>query len=140
MRICVYCASSEACAPAYLAAARDAELQGRITDTLHQSVEGIADYILEEVRAVIKSSPLYIAAALLLKPALRKSMRRLHYSEYGGANLLGVNGVVVIAHGRSDASAIKNALRVAKAAAESSLLETVRTSLTPSEPSAAAGR
>ena len=90
--------------------------------------EGIADYILEQVRGVIKSSPLFVSAAILLKPALRRVLKRLQYEEYGGANLLGVNGVVVIAHGRSDALAIKNALRVAKAAASSGLMETMRAS------------
>jgi glycerol-3-phosphate acyltransferase PlsX len=90
--------------------------------------EGIADYILEQVRGVIKSSFLYAPAALLLKPALRRALKSLQYEEYGGANLLGVNGVVVIAHGRSDALAIKNAIRVAHAAANSSLIETMRQS------------
>ena len=96
--------------------------------------EGIADYILEQVRAVIKSSPLYLSAAILLKPALRRTLKRLQYEEYGGANLLGVNGVVVIAHGRSDSVAIKNALRVAKAAGESNLIETIRVSLSTPSP------
>ena len=41
-------------------------------------------------------------------------MRKIDYSEYGGAPLLGVNGNVIIAHGRSDAKAIANALRVAE--------------------------
>ena len=90
--------------------------------------EGIADYILEQVRSVIKSSVLFAPAALLLKPALRRALKGLQYEEYGGANLLGVNGVVVIAHGRSDALAIKNALRVARAAAGSSLIDTMRQS------------
>jgi glycerol-3-phosphate acyltransferase PlsX len=84
--------------------------------------EGIADYILEQVRGVIKSSPLFAPAALLLKPALRRALKSLQYEEYGGANLLGVNGIVVIAHGRSDALAIKNALRVARAAVNSGLM------------------
>ncbi|HXH20479.1 MAG TPA: phosphate acyltransferase PlsX [Dehalococcoidia bacterium] len=91
--------------------------------------EGLADYILEQVRAVIKSSPLFIAASLLMRPALRRALKRLQYEEYGGAYLLGVNGVVVIAHGRADASAITNAVRVAKIAAESGLIETLRESL-----------
>ena len=90
--------------------------------------EGIADYILEEVRSVIRSSPLFAPAALLLKPALRRALKRLQYEEYGGANLLGVNGVVVIAHGRSDALAIKNALRVARAAATSGIIATMHQS------------
>ena len=102
--------------------------------------EGVADYILQAVKTTIKSSPLFIAAAILLKPALKKALKHLQYEEYGGANLLGVNGVVVIAHGRSDAVAIKNALRVANAAAGSKLLETIRASFAENRPSAAAGR
>jgi glycerol-3-phosphate acyltransferase PlsX len=106
--------------------------------------EGVADYILEQVRGVIKSSPLFIGAAILLKPALRRALKRLQYEEYGGANLLGVNGIVVIAHGRSDALAIKNALRVAHLAAGSELLETMRASFVEAkeakEESPAAGR
>jgi glycerol-3-phosphate acyltransferase PlsX len=91
--------------------------------------EGLADYILEQVTAVIRSSPLFVAAAVMVKPALRRALRRLNYEEYGGAYLLGVNGVVVIAHGRADAMAINNAIRVAKMAAESGLIETMRMSL-----------
>jgi glycerol-3-phosphate acyltransferase PlsX len=99
--------------------------------------EGLADYILEQVMAVVKSSPLFVTAALLMKPALKRSLRRLRYEEYGGAYLLGVNGVVVIAHGRADASAIKNAIRVAKMAAESGLIETMRASLGAAAPAEA---
>jgi phosphate acyltransferase len=102
--------------------------------------EGVADYILQAVKSTIKSSPLFIAAAILLKPALKKALKHLQYEEYGGANLLGVNGVVVIAHGRSDALAIKNALRVANAAASSDLLKTIRASFAESTHSAAAGK
>jgi glycerol-3-phosphate acyltransferase PlsX len=103
--------------------------------------EGVADYILQQVRGVIKSSPLFITAALLLKPALRRAFKSLQYEEYGGANLLGVNGVVVIAHGRSDALAIKNALHLAHIAAGSDLLETMRSSFAETkEESPAAGR
>jgi glycerol-3-phosphate acyltransferase PlsX len=90
--------------------------------------EGIADYILEQVRGVIKSSPLFVSAAILLKPALRRVLKKLQYEEYGGANLLGVNGVVIIGHGRSDETAIRNALRVARATVDSGLMETMRAS------------
>jgi glycerol-3-phosphate acyltransferase PlsX len=49
-----------------------------------------------------------------LLPGLKGFKRDLDYAEYGGAPLLGVNGVVIIGHGRSNARAIKNAIRVAK--------------------------
>lgn len=91
--------------------------------------EGLADYILEQVRSVVKSNPLFVGAWLLMRPAMRKAMKRLQYEEYGGAHLLGVNGIVVIAHGRADASAIVNAVRVAKLGAESELLETMRAAM-----------
>jgi glycerol-3-phosphate acyltransferase PlsX len=50
---------------------------------------------------------------LLLKGTFEKFKKELDYSEYGGAPLLGVNGSVIIGHGRSNAKAIKNAIRVA---------------------------
>ena len=100
--------------------------------------EGMADYILQQVRSVIRSSILYAPAAILLKPALRRALKSLQYEEYGGGNLLGVNGVVVVAHGRSDAVAIKNALRVANASAASDLMMKMREIFAqPGEPSAA---
>lgn len=51
---------------------------------------------------------------LFLKPNFSRFKKELDYSEYGGAPLLGVNGVVIISHGRSNANAIKNAIRVSK--------------------------
>jgi len=51
---------------------------------------------------------------LFLLPSLKRFKKDIDYAEYGGAPLLGVNGVVIIGHGRSNARAIKNAIRVAK--------------------------
>jgi glycerol-3-phosphate acyltransferase PlsX len=102
--------------------------------------EGIADYILQQVRATIKSSPLFVMASILLKPALKRALKSLQYEEYGGANLLGVDGIVVIAHGRSDATAFKNALRVANAAAASDLMRIMRETFAEPSASPAAGR
>ena len=53
------------------------------------------------------------AGSLLLLPAFKRFKRRVDPSEYGGAPLLGVNGVCVISHGRSTGKAIKNAIRAA---------------------------
>jgi len=50
---------------------------------------------------------------IFLSPNFRRFKKEMDYSEYGGAPLLGVNGVVIIGHGRSNAKAIKNAIRVA---------------------------
>jgi glycerol-3-phosphate acyltransferase PlsX len=57
------------------------------------------------------------------EPAIRKALRQLDYSEYGGAPLLGVKGVSIICHGRSSPRAIKNALKIAVQAVESRMDE-----------------
>lgn len=79
--------------------------------------EGTAEFILGELRTVLTSRLQYKLAAAVLRPAFRALRRRLDYQEYGGAPLLGVAGVVIVAHGRSDARAIFNAVRIARDAA-----------------------
>lgn len=66
---------------------------------------------------------------LLLLPTLKRIARRVDYAEYGGAPLLGVDGVVVIAHGRSNAKAIKNAVRQAKQAIEGEMVTAIKDGL-----------
>ena len=68
---------------------------------------------------------------LLLSPALRRIARRMDYAEYGGAPLLGVDGTVIIAHGRSNAKAIKNAVRVARDTVNAGLIDVIRQSVAP---------
>jgi len=51
---------------------------------------------------------------LLMKKRLRKIFKKVDYSEYGGAQLLGLNGVCIIGHGRSNPNAVKNAIRMAR--------------------------
>jgi glycerol-3-phosphate acyltransferase PlsX len=88
--------------------------------------EGTAEFIFDELRSTIMSRTLYKVGAALLKQAFLQLARRMDYGEYGGAPLLGVNGVVIVAHGRADASAIKNALRLGSEAAASGMLEALR--------------
>jgi glycerol-3-phosphate acyltransferase PlsX len=64
--------------------------------------------------------------ALLARNAFLRFKKRVDYTEYGGAPLLGVKGVCVISHGRSTAKAIKNAIRVAAECAESRVIEHIR--------------
>lgn len=64
-------------------------------------------------RNLLKSNFLEKLALVFLKSRLSKFKKELDYSEYGGAPLLGINGVVIIGHGRSNVKAIKNAVRVA---------------------------
>ncbi len=75
--------------------------------------ESVVWMAVETTRREMASNLKFKAGALLLRPLLHRLRNKLNYEEYGGAPLLGVNGVVVIAHGRSSAKAIMNAVRVA---------------------------
>ena len=75
--------------------------------------EGLADMIKRLLRESLEATLTRKVGYLLSKPAYTEFRRRTDYSEYGGAALLGVKGVCIICHGRSDANAIKNAIRVA---------------------------
>ncbi len=83
--------------------------------------EGLAESLIDLIREQMTSTLVSKLAAAVLRPGLRKVFRRLDYAEYGGVPLLGVNGSAIISHGRSNAKAIKNALRVARQTAETNV-------------------
>jgi glycerol-3-phosphate acyltransferase PlsX len=88
-----------------------------------KTAEAVGKLILEEVRNSIRGGgPLVMLGGLLVRPALRSIKKLLDPSEQGAAVLLGVNGLVLIGHGRSDAAAIHSAIRLAKEAAEAQIL------------------
>ncbi len=88
--------------------------------------EGVASFLLGMIKDEVKKRPVASIGALLAKPAFEAVRKRLDYREYGGGPLLGVDGIVVVAHGRSDALAIQNAVRLAHQAAERGTLEAMR--------------
>ncbi len=94
--------------------------------------EGVAGFMLQILEEEIRSRPLASVGALLAKPAFRQVKKRLDYREYGGAPLLGVDGTVIVGHGRSDALAIKNAIRMAKQAVEENTLDAIRDAISQS--------
>lgn len=77
----------------------------------------VTESAVETMQAFLKkhllSNPFSKIGLLFLKPSLMRFKKDLDYAEYGGAPLMGVNGVVIIGHGRSNVKAIKNAIRVA---------------------------
>ena len=99
--------------------------------------EGVARLIIDTLKTEIASRTLSKVGALLAKPAFDVIKRRLDYREYGGAPLLGVDGVVIVGHGRSDAYAIKNAVLVAARTVENGVLEAIRRGIVPGDSDAA---
>jgi glycerol-3-phosphate acyltransferase PlsX len=76
--------------------------------------EAVGSFVYKLLKDEIKSSFLSKLGALLMYPSLKRFKKRVDYEEYGGAPLLGVNGICMIGHGSSSANAVKHAVRVAK--------------------------
>ncbi len=80
---------------------------------LLKAIEGMANFFFTEIKKVFKSNFLTKISAIMVKKDLKSMKKRFDYEEYGGALLLGINGISIISHGSSKAKAIKNAIRVA---------------------------
>ncbi len=102
-------------------------------NVLLKSVEAVARLILTTLKEELMSSTRTKVGALLAKPAFNKVRKMLDPSEIGSAPLLGLDGLVFIGHGRSDAKAIVSAIEQAVNAVESNLLEKLKKSIIPSE-------
>jgi glycerol-3-phosphate acyltransferase PlsX len=76
--------------------------------------EGLIEAMLKLLKTELSRNLQAKMGAFLSKQAFKRLKKRLDYSEYGGALLLGLRGISVICHGRSSSNAIKNAVRVAK--------------------------
>lgn len=76
--------------------------------------EGVVDTMFNMARTEIMKNLFAKIGFLLMKRHLKKLYKRVDYAEYGGAQLLGINGVCIIGHGRSNVVAVKNAIKMAK--------------------------
>jgi glycerol-3-phosphate acyltransferase PlsX len=91
-----------------------------------KTAEAISAYMSDLIRDEIKASPLTALGGLLARPAFRRVRSRLNPDEVGGAPLLGVNGVVIVGHGRSNAYAIKQAVGQARRAIQQDIVAAIR--------------
>jgi glycerol-3-phosphate acyltransferase PlsX len=95
-----------------------------------KTAEAVGKLILDQVKIKIKNGgPLTMLGGLLVKPALTSLKSLLDPSEQGAAVLLGVNGLVLIGHGRSDNIAVKSAIRLAKNAVEANVIEAIKAAI-----------
>ena len=86
---------------------------GLVGNVALKVTESVAHAFGEMLKRELKNSLLASIGAILAKNAFRLMKKKIDYTEYGGAPLLGVNGVCIIGHGSSTSKAIKNAIRVA---------------------------
>jgi glycerol-3-phosphate acyltransferase PlsX len=75
--------------------------------------EGLAEAVVSLIKEEVLAHPIARLGGLFIRGALRGLHKKLDYAEYGGAPLLGVNGVCIICHGKSNPKAIQNAVRMA---------------------------
>jgi len=88
--------------------------------------ESAADFFTVLLKEELEKGLVGKLGALLTRGAFRRFKKRVDYTEYGGAPLLGVGGMCIIGHGRSTAKAIKNAIRVAAECVENNVIEHIR--------------
>ena len=99
-----------------------------------KTMEGVVDFLFSTIKAEVKKTPLGMAGGLLLKPSLGNIKDKSDWRKVGGAPLLGVNGVCIIAHGRSDAEATKNAVLRGAESVRAGLVEAMRTAIAAPTP------
>ncbi|HBY98058.1 MAG: phosphate acyltransferase PlsX [Ardenticatenaceae bacterium] len=101
--------------------------------------EGLGKMMKAMIREELKADPLSMLGGLMARRAFDRISERTNYARYGGAPLLGVDGVVIVGHGSSTAFAVKHAVRVARTAAEQRIVAAIRAGLEAAVPEAASG-
>ena len=104
---------------------------GFVGNVVLKFAEGLAGALFDMMKEEFTSTLSASLGAVMLKPSFRRIKKRMDYTEYGGAPLLGVNGVVIVAHGSSNAKAIRNAIRVARDAVENNMVATIAEMMVP---------
>ena len=83
---------------------------GFVGNILLKTSEGVAESITKIIKKNIRRSPIAIAGSLLMRRVFKILKKQVDYAEYGGAPLIGIKGCAIVAHGKSNAKAIKNAI------------------------------
>jgi glycerol-3-phosphate acyltransferase PlsX len=106
-----------------------AVMDGFTGNVLLKSSEAVAKLLMDILKQGLMSSLRTKIGALLAMPAFRQARQLMDPAEVGAAPLLGINGLVFIGHGRSDARALVSAIRAARQAVEANLLESLRSAI-----------
>lgn len=98
---------------------------GFVGNIVLKFAEGLGTGLFSMLKDELTASLPRKLAALVLKPGFANIKKKMDYTEYGGAPLLGVKGAVIVAHGSSNQKAIRNAIRVAREAAKNQVVEAI---------------
>jgi glycerol-3-phosphate acyltransferase PlsX len=98
-------------------------------NVLLKSSEAVSRFLVDVLRQELMGSLRTKVGALLAKPAFTSLRRMMDPGEVGAAPLLGIDGLVFVGHGRSDAHALVNGVRVARQAVESGLMKALRSAI-----------
>ncbi|NLC53812.1 MAG: phosphate acyltransferase PlsX [Firmicutes bacterium] len=101
---------------------------GFVGNIILKFAEGMAAALFQKMKEALLQSPVTKLGALTIKPSMKKLKASFDYAEYGGAPLLGVKGVSIISHGRSDAKAFKNAIKAAANGVRQDIIGKIRSS------------
>ena len=99
---------------------------GFVGNVAIKMAEATAEFLFRTLRDEIPKTLQGKVGGVLIRPGIRQIRARIDWREFGGAPLLGIDGVAVVAHGRSDARAVKNAIRVARDAVQNQLVGKIR--------------
>lgn len=102
---------------------------GFVGNVFLKAAEGLASVLFKLIREKITATPVRKIGALAVKPGLKEIAKMMDADEYGGAPLLGVNGISIICHGSSKAKAILNAIRIAQDCVQEDFIGNIREEL-----------
>jgi phosphate acyltransferase len=102
-------------------------------NVLLKTTEGVAQAIFDILKGVLMENAVTKIAALMLKKGLKTIKKKFDYKEVGGAPFMGIDGIMIKAHGSSDARAVKNAIRQAKLLYDNKCLDIIRQEISKME-------
>ncbi len=102
---------------------------GFVGNVVLKNTEGLASGIMKMIKEEINRSTLSKLGALLMKDSFINLKNRFDYKEYGGAPFLGIDGIMIKAHGSSDSKAFKNAIRQAKLLYDNNCIDLIKSEI-----------
>jgi len=108
-------------------------MEGFVGNAMLKFGESVVHILGDAIKNAVRGNLRYKIGGILLRPAIKGLFNKMSYEEYGGAALLGVDGIVIVSHGRSKVKAIKNAILAAYKNAHEKINEIISLNLQKSK-------